>query len=140
MGELKRCSKCYLEQELTEFHKNSGNKDGLRGMCKTCSKQYTVNNKERISISVRKANLKRLYGITPEQYSKLSDSQEGKCYICLCKPRSKALAVDHDHKTKEVRGLLCLRCNKALGTFHDKAEVVQRALDYLTNPPARGIL
>jgi hypothetical protein len=41
------------------------------------------------------------------------------------------LAVDHDHETKHVRGLLCANCNTALGKFHDNPDLLYRAADYL---------
>ena len=84
-------------------------------------------------------NLKK-YGITLEDYDRMYESQNGVCAICL-KPETtkdrwrrggiKRLAVDHDHETGAVRGLLCDRCNKALGCFRDDPELVRAALDYL---------
>ena len=62
----------------------------------------------------REKNLKQRYGITLEQYEQLLVKQEGVCSICHRVPRTKPLAVDHDHKTGTVRGLLCLWCNRAL--------------------------
>jgi len=61
----------------------------------------------------RKNALKRRYGITPEQYDLMLERQGGGCAICgrLPKP-GRRLAVDHDHATKRVRGLLCFQCNK----------------------------
>lgn len=90
-------------------------------------------------MSNRNTYLKRKYGITEEQYNELLLEQAGKCAICLKKPRTRALAVDHDHKTNEIRGLLCSRCNHGLlGNAHDSIEMLKRALDYLENPPAKG--
>jgi hypothetical protein len=60
----------------------------------------------------RAGALKRRYGITPEQYDKMLERQGGKCAICRRPPGAKRLAVDHDHKTKRVRGALCYICNK----------------------------
>lgn len=86
-------------------------------------------------------HLKKKYGITPDQYAAILEKQEGRCFICLCKPKSKRLAVDHDHKTNKIRGLLCSRCNhKLLGSANDSIEMLQRAIDYLTNPPAKGVI
>ena len=67
-------------------------------------------------------------------------SQEGKCWICGGGTSYKHLATDHDHKTGEVRGLLCATCNKVLGRFRDSPERFLKAADYLRNPPARSIL
>lgn len=81
------------------------------------------------------------YGITGEQYEAILAAQGGVCFICEAPPRSKRLAVDHNHVTDEVRGLLCRRCNhRLLGSAHDETRILTRAIEYLTNPPARAIL
>ena len=87
----------------------------------------------------RKKNLKREYGITPEEYQRLYDRQAGLCAICRKPERTREnhsggirpLAVDHDHQTKKVRGLLCGRCNWALGHFGDDILCLQAAIEYL---------
>lgn len=58
-------------------------------------------------------------------------AQGGGCAICGKKPRKRYLAVDHDHFTGRVRGLLCYFCNTSLGTFEASRDVAQRASDYL---------
>jgi hypothetical protein len=58
------------------------------------------------------------------------------CFICGKPPTKLRLAVDHDHKTGLARGLLCWACNRAIGAFRDNADSLQRAVDYLTSPPA----
>lgn len=83
--------------------------------------------------------LKPRYGITIEEYDTMLAAQAGVCAICKQNPpngRILKLAVDHDHATGEVRGLLCQRCNMALhflenGSWRDEAE------SYLASPPAR---
>jgi len=59
--------------------------------------------------------------------------QRGSCAICGKgeAENGKALAVDHDHESGVVRGLLCDHCNLALGRFQDSPEILRRALDYL---------
>lgn len=81
----------------------------------------------------RKHNLKRLYGLTPEQYYQMLEAQGGVCAICRTIPseKRKTLSVDHDHVTGAVRKLLCARCNSAIGFLWDSPDLVQRALDYL---------
>lgn len=71
------------------------------------------------------------YGLTPEQYDALYDKQLGRCSICLVTFGEKSPHVDHDHKTGEVRGLLCHGCNVALGHFREDPEVMMRAIAYL---------
>lgn len=83
-------------------------------------------------------NLKTRYDITGERYQQLFDMQDGRCAICLRKPRKQKLAVDHDHGTGEVRGLLCMWCNhKLLGGARDNIDILRRAVRYLAEPPAR---
>jgi hypothetical protein len=55
--------------------------------------------------------LRRRYGITPDDYDAMADAQGGVCAICGLPPRKGTLDVDHDHATGRVRGLLCRRCN-----------------------------
>lgn len=77
------------------------------------------------------------FGITVEQYDALYQTQDGLCKICG-KPcaTGKALAVDHDHETGVVRGLLCTKCNVALGQFGDDINLLASAIVYLSYPAA----
>lgn len=84
-----------------------------------------------------KRNLKKL-GATPAHYEGLFIEQEGKCAICCrskpsdrMKDLDRPFALDHDHATGKLRGLLCGRCNKGLGYFGDSVELLQRATEYL---------
>ena len=84
---------------------------------------------------VRAMNLKK-YGITPEEYDSIWEKQSGVCASCGNEETHRnqfgvcSLAVDHDHTTGVVRGLLCGRCNRALGLLRDSADVVQSLLNY----------
>lgn len=75
-------------------------------------------------------------GITVEDYEELSALQNGVCAICS-KPCSvkKRLAIDHDHTTNEVRGLLCDFCNNGIGRFKDRIDFLYAAINYLLLPP-----
>ena len=77
--------------------------------------------------------LERAYGITPERYEEILKLQNGVCYICsdTVKSRRGKLHVDHDHSTGEVRGLLCINCNRGLGNFRDSIELLKKAIEYL---------
>jgi hypothetical protein len=83
------------------------------------------------------SDLRRIYGITLEQYNLLLNHQEGKCAICSkyigCE--RKRINIDHDHNTNRVRGLLCNSCNTALGRLGDSVEGLLKAINYLENPP-----
>lgn len=73
--------------------------------------------------------LKAAYGITLEQKEAMAESQGGRCKICgvvmTC------AHVDHNHETGKIRGLLCYRCNHALGLFKDSVASLEAAVAYL---------
>lgn len=79
----------------------------------------------------RKRQLFYKYKMTPEDYEKLFEKQNGRCDICN-KPQEKTLSVDHNHETGKVRGLLCTHCNQGLGRFKDNVYLLQCAIFYLT--------
>ena len=81
-------------------------------------------------MAARKHNLKYRYGITEDDYHKMVNDQQCKCKICGNKPQ-KPLYVDHCHQTKVIRGLLCHKCNVALGHMNDDPEQLERAANYL---------
>lgn len=78
----------------------------------------------------RKRDLLRRYGITPEEYQRLVDSQGGVCAICLGSLEPQG-CVDHDHATGRVRGVLCRECNFGLGHARDSIEILDKAITYL---------
>lgn len=55
--------------------------------------------------------VEKTYGINEDQYRAMFAAQDGRCAICARRPRRRRLAVDHDHNTGQVRGLLCFTCN-----------------------------
>lgn len=84
----------------------------------------------------RAGHLKRKFGITLETYDDLFTRQGGVCAICQRPPRDDiSLHVDHEHETGRVRGLLCFRCNNALGDFDDDPVRLFQALAYLGFEP-----
>lgn len=89
----------------------------------------------------REGHLRRTYGITVEEYDRLLEAQGGVCYICQKPPKKKRLAVDHDHRSGIVRGLLCSNENyRLLGRRDHDPEMFLRAYEYLTEPPAVAVL
>jgi hypothetical protein len=85
-------------------------------------------------------HIKREFGITPKQYEEIMRWQLNVCAICgyteRCAGRDR-LAVDHDHATGRIRGLLCTNCNRILGLAEDSAERLYAAIDYLHNAEPR---
>jgi hypothetical protein len=158
---MKRCKQCGETKPLTDFYKASGTADGHRGECKACNlarkKQWYAQNRDAVIEKVKKwqhdnrdrhnayqreyrstrkeqfreGHLRRTFGITQADYEALLERQGGGCAICSKPPGKIALHVDHDHMTGEVRGLLCVGCNNALGQFHDDPALLDRAIGYL---------
>jgi hypothetical protein len=73
------------------------------------------------------------FGLTKEAYEALKKKQKNRCAICRGKQVKgwKNLAVDHDHKTGKVRGLLCNRCNRVIGAMKDSPKLLWKAALYL---------
>lgn len=76
--------------------------------------------------------MKRAYGLTELAYQQMLDTQGGVCQICH-RPNLNGtrLAVDHDHVTGELGGLLCMPCNTALGFMQDSPDRLRAAAAYL---------
>lgn len=95
-----------------------------------------------------KARIRYLWAafrLTIQDWDKILEYQDGRCFICRKLPRETRFHTDHDHKTGLVRGLLCSQCNRALGKAEDPrwqwtAECFARAAIYLTTPPATQAL
>lgn len=101
--------------------------------CATCHRDR----KKVLRAAAHEARVGKVYGLLPGQYERLYEAQGGQCFICQrAKGVTKKLAVDHDHETGYVRGLLCGPCNKILGHFRDDVMTATRAASYLLNPPA----
>ena len=117
-----------------------------KGICSNLDCRYEQrkihnnNNKRRGPKSKHKKYYIKQYGLTIEQYEEMEKYQNYSCKICgdheslNGKDRNgdtKRLSVDHNHKTGQIRGLLCDRCNPALGGFRDNIEALKNAIKYL---------
>lgn len=146
------CSICGKNKRAIDFQKVKDKRSGLSTYCKECLRiltlQWKLNNTGRVREYGKKyfknlpAERKRLYsrryrlknyGLTLERYDQLLSGQKGKCKICKSPPNGpgKVLHVDHCHKTKKVRGLLCSDCNTGLGKFRDNPRLLKIARDYI---------
>lgn len=144
----KYCTKCNTDKDISEFYKNKAAKDGLTFNCKKCNLEATVSYRKTkkgkeatrradrkyhqsekgkkvlqkyLKNSERKNRLKRTYGLTLKQYDKMIEDQGGVCAICGgINENGHRLAVDHNHETGKVRGLLCRKCNLGLFALENK--------------------
>lgn len=113
----KFCRGCERILPFADWALRSSTKDGLAFRCKAC-----------MSAKDKAKHLERTYGMTVDELESLLAEQDGRCAICRT---AAAVHVDHDHVTCEIRGLLCFRCNAALGQFGDDPIVLRQAARYL---------
>lgn len=78
-------------------------------------KEYRLAHPEKIARASRRYNLKKKFGLSEQAYLDMLETQHYRCAICGGKKKERELAVDHDHKTGQIRGLLCAPCNVSLG-------------------------
>lgn len=97
------CRKCNNIFDIVNFYKKEWGRDGYSPYCKPCD----------IEVAHR-SRLITTYGITPEEYLLILAEQNYVCKICKSPPQKNKLAIDHDHATGVIRGLLCSRCNQHL--------------------------
>lgn len=117
----KWCPRCQTFKPHNSFNPRKDSATGLNAYCKPCQRSY---NRER--------RMRVFYGLTYDEFDLLLACQDGRCAICGGRPRKHGLAVDHDHKTGEIRGLLCSRCNhRLLGSANDDPARLRKAADYL---------
>lgn len=92
-----------------------------------------------MQLTKRDKYLRKRYGITEATFQRMLKKCAGKCWICLRPPKTKTLNVDHDHKTGQVRGLLCFFCNKYMigrrrqehaGLFESAAKYLKSVVDW----------
>lgn len=145
---MKQCSKCKKSKVRDEFYIDKTKKDHLSSRCKVCVKRAVdlyrtseigranrlrFNNSKKGQIGNRRRSLRYKYGITEEDYNKIWLAQGKCCAICKApyEMLTKKFPIDHDHKTGQIRGILCWKCNNALGSIGDDLQSIQRCLNYL---------
>jgi hypothetical protein len=122
VSDTKLCTMCNQVLKNDSFYKR--NQNSLRAWCKVCVRSYS-----------RKQHLANKYNLTVEEYEDLLELQNYVCAICgkenVYADQDRRLAVDHDHMTGQVRGLLCQTDNRMLGLAGDSVDILKNALAYL---------
>jgi hypothetical protein len=124
-------------------------KDSRKDEAKKVRKAHYEKNKEKSSLYHKEKNsnpkvksynkekhLKKTYNLTLDEVEALKVKQKFRCAICKTHEEDcsrKTLFVDHNHKTGEIRGLLCSQCNSALGLMYDSKEILNNAIEYLND-------
>ena len=136
----KKCNRCGEVKTASLFYRHKRMKDGLFGHCIECHKAYgkrwAAENKELRHEIRMKSYLQRTYGISNEEYDKMRHEQGYCCRICSrheSEVQHGRLCVDHCHDSGKVRGLLCKKCNSAIGLLGENCDILRAAIEYL-NP------
>lgn len=154
---MKTCKVCRQDKPKESFPKSNSNIDGRRGYCRDCAnekrrsrpsrwksltKEEKAKQRARLNEWRRKnrthsrarsyaRRLRKIFGLTMEQYNEMLKAQGGACAICHRPPGKICLNVDHDHSTGKIRGLLCVPCNLMIGNAGDQESTLQSGIDYL---------
>ena len=151
----KVCTKCGESKILDDFPINPKMKFNRGSWCRKCStalnkewqertgykskplsreKQREYDRKPERRLAARERRLRKNYTLTITEFNELLTSQNKRCAICSSLKaggKNNQWAVDHDHKTGLVRGILCHKCNRGLGHFDDDVKLLVNAIEYL---------
>ena len=123
------CSTCKVEKKYSEFNRHKNQPHGFGYLCKECLA------KKHDPVKTRTKRIKKVFGITFDDYNRMLKSQNNRCAICNSTAtgnrRHKNLNVDHCHTTGKVRGLLCHGCNSGIGSMKDDVKLLEKAIAYL---------
>ena len=153
---MSNCSDCGVPQTAENSYSRGDREEGFRSRCRPCysakyRKPSTPESRSRAAANARRysrenperarRNYLKNYGLTPESFSSLLESQGGVCGICgvdQCDTGNR-FSIDHDHLCcptgrscgKCVRGVLCRTCNIGIGNLGDSIETLNSAVMYL---------
>lgn len=136
-----RCPTCKEMKNLEGgFYRNKASRTGYSSHCVICmneagrsadGKAFKKKYYRRDKLIVRDRMLRTKFGISLDEYNRKLTDQNGICAICSGVNSDRSLAVDHNHKTGQVRGLLCSRCNAAIGFLQEDTDRALKAIDYI---------
>jgi Recombination endonuclease VII len=147
----RQCGTCRQYKPWDEFFISRNNAYGHMTSCRPCAtekhRRYAAEHPEKVSQASRNWSLSnadrviandrrrrfRIVGISEAEMEELLAAHGGVCEICGGAPdgRWRELVIDHDHVSGSFRGLLCSRCNLALGGFRDSPDLLRSAINYL---------
>lgn len=112
--------------------------DVNKKQCPFCAKARRTKDRDKNRHKTKNLDLKRVFNITIEKYNEMLKLQNGVCAICnktesvidVRTNRIKDLAVDHNHSTGQIRGLLCWKCNSAYGSLKESEQSILNMLKY----------
>ena len=149
---MKKCRVCGIEKPIEGYYKRNDTHKAWWDPCRDCvltarkidyhkRKEHMTEaarrHRKKHPEKIRDTKLRQAYGVGSDYYNERLAEQGGVCAGCrqnvktIWKGRVVAMAIDHDHKTGKNRGVLCLNCNRALGSLRDNINILQNLIDYL---------
>lgn len=149
---MKKCRGCDETKPLSSFRIRTDivRKNGgivYRELCLPCERVHQLKryhllspiqkkdrqrrSKENLGPDYYKSYKLKKIGLTLDEFKKMHQNQNGKCYICRVEITGREIKVDHDHTTGIIRKLLCHNCNIALGLLKDNTKLCIRCAEYL---------
>lgn len=129
--ELQRCGDCREVLPFAAFYKNASREFSITARCRSCIKTGPAYRDSRTAFA---GQMRRLCGLTVEEWARAFHAQEGRCAVCrdvLDDSRVNGLHTDHCHASGQFRGLLCGGCNTAAGSLRDRPDVARALAVYL---------
>lgn len=138
-----RCARCKKLKPASQFYKvkspSSAARHGHTSYCRPCNAENIKDWRRRTGGDGTRRIRQRLpdgtsiwIKVSRDEYEKILKRQRGVCRICRgVNSSGRSLSVDHCHKTKRIRGILCSNCNTAIGMFRDDPKILLRAVEYL---------
>lgn len=129
---MKNCNSCFQNKDFSRFNRHPYTSDKYQPWCKDCLRDRNNSRNIHIDFSI---------------IERARREHSGLCDLCRLPERAvvkkgrretRALALDHNHETGEIRGFLCMNCNTLLGKARDRPEILRRAIAYLERASARA--
>lgn len=117
--ETKFCSSCGETKNVSCYQKNKRHKDGLQTWCADCQNRWVYKQKCDVTYHQERNDRRK--------------EQKGCCAVCGRQETQFEikLSLDHNHKTGQIRGLLCVRCNLLVGAMENRIQIIDEARAYL---------
>lgn len=132
------CKNCYDKwlKDTNPQYKSSQSRNSNEWKIANPDKWEAIKERRKVKVKAnplyrREMMLIKKYGLTLEDYNAVFLKQNGRCALCYRQPGTMPLHVDHNHKTKVIRGLLCHQCNWYLGVVENDTMILSRIKDYL---------
>lgn len=128
------CRVCKLSKPKKDMATDNRIQCGHTTICKSCASKLGGDRYKRGKRQKQDYDLRRNYGISMDDYDKMSVAQGHRCAICNSQEMGKnksRFSVDHDHITGRIRALLCNKCNQGIELMNDDPELLEKAAKYI---------